>query len=45
MKIYLREICNKLRRFYLTFMGPCIVITFYYINPNKKHMLQSYQML
>jgi len=25
----------------LTFMGPCIVIIFYYINPNKIHMLQS----
>jgi hypothetical protein len=25
----------------LTFMGPCIVIIFYYINPNKMHMLQS----
>ena len=24
----------------LTFMGPCIVIIFYYINPNKMHMLQ-----
>jgi len=24
-----------------TFMGPCIVIIFYYINPNKMHMLQS----
>jgi len=22
-------------------MGPCIVIIFYYINPNKMHMLQS----
>jgi hypothetical protein len=21
-------------------MGPCIVIIFYYINPNKMHMLQ-----
>jgi len=25
----------------LTFMGPCIVIISYYINPNKMHMLQS----
>jgi len=25
----------------LTFMGPCIIIIFYYINPNKMHMLQS----
>jgi hypothetical protein len=25
----------------LTFMGLCIVIIFYYINPNKMHMLQS----
>jgi len=25
----------------LMFMGPCIVIIFYYINPNKMHMLQS----
>jgi hypothetical protein len=24
-----------------SFMGPCIVIIFYYINPNKMHMLQS----
>ena len=22
-------------------MGPCIVIIFYYINPNKLHVLQS----
>ena len=22
-------------------MGPCIVVIFYYINPNKMHMLQS----
>ena len=22
-------------------MGPCIVIIFYYINPNNMHMLQS----
>jgi len=26
---------------HLTFMVPCIVIIFYYINPNKTHMLQS----
>jgi hypothetical protein len=25
---------------FLTFMGPCIVIIFYYINPNKMHMLE-----
>jgi len=23
------------------FMGPCILIIFYYINPNKMHTLQS----
>jgi hypothetical protein len=26
---------------FLTFMGPCIVIIIYYINPNKMHTLQS----
>jgi len=25
----------------LTFMGPCIIIIFCYINPNKMHLLQS----
>ena len=23
------------------FMGPCIIVIFYYINPNKKHKSQS----
>ena len=33
--------CIKRKAEYLTHMGPCIVIIFYYINPNKMHMVQS----
>jgi len=35
------RLTTSLTFFLITFMGPCIVIIFYYINPNKMNMLQS----